>query len=425
VLLADGRTFERYSAPFPHDGPRARLWSFRDVTDRVRAEEAARRNHRFFETVIDTALDGYWVAGPDGAIREVNDAVCEMLGYTRRELLGMRIRDIEAMESPADVEARFQRIRTTGRDRFETRHRRKDGRLIDVEMSLRRLDLEDCPVVGFSRDLTERKRMQERMALSARLAGMGTLVAGVAHEVNNPLAAVLSSDGFALECVRALSGQVEEGDAPTMENVGRTLRDVAEALEDAQSAGQRIAQIVRSMAALANPHPTLSRTRLADVVSAAVRWLPAFVEKAVDLEVDVDGAPTGLAAPGQLEQLVVNLVGNAARSVRRGRRGLVRIRAFLPVPGLARIEVTDDGVGIDPAILPRIFDPFFTTRPSGEGHGAGLGLAVSHAIAEAHGGTLGVESVPGMGATFRLDLPAVADGPDGTGPAAGDRAAEP
>jgi signal transduction histidine kinase len=111
-----------------------------------------------------------------------------------------------------------------------------------------------------------------------------------------------------------------------------------------------------------------------------------------------------MASPGQIEQVVMNLVGNAAKATPRGERGVIEVRVGPGSPGMARLEVADRGVGIAPELLGRIFDPFFTTREVGQG--SGLGLSICHAIVSDHGGTLTVESEVGTGSVFRLELPA-------------------
>ena len=120
--------------------------------------------------------------------------------------------------------------------------------------------------------------------------------------------------------------------------------------------------------------------------------------------VDDLGAPDVVAAAGQIEQVLVNLVTNAANATPPGKRDVIRIRLGPGAPGMARLEVTDHGSGISPTTLRRIFEPFFTTRPVGKG--TGLGLAICHAIVTAHGGTLTVETEVGRGSTFRVELPA-------------------
>jgi two-component system NtrC family sensor kinase len=146
-----------------------------------------------------------------------------------------------------------------------------------------------------------------------------------------------------------------------------------------------------------------TRVRLGDVVTAAMRWLPASVGRSATVRVDDLGAPDVHASAGQLEQVVVNLVTNAAFAIPEGRRGDVSIRLSAAPDGRAVLEVEDTGTGIAPGTMERIFDPFFTTRDVGQG--MGLGLPICHAIVTAHGGTLTATSVPGEGSIFRLELP--------------------
>jgi signal transduction histidine kinase len=146
--------------------------------------------------------------------------------------------------------------------------------------------------------------------------------------------------------------------------------------------------------------------KLSEVVAEALRWIPAPLPRAIPIRVEDGGAPEVVASAGQIEQVVVNLVTNGARAVPEGKRGLVVVRTGPGSPGMARLEVADDGTGIEPALLERIFEPFFTTSPAGPGRGMGLGLAICHSIVTSHGGTISVESEVGKGSTFRVELPA-------------------
>jgi signal transduction histidine kinase len=161
---------------------------------------------------------------------------------------------------------------------------------------------------------------------------------------------------------------------------------------------------VKDMSTFGRPEADRKRLHLADVVAAAMQWLPATVAHRAVLQVEDHGAPDILASEGQIEQVLVNLVTNAANATPAARRGVITLRLGPGLPGMARLEVVDHGSGMSPATLQRIFDPFFTTRPVGKG--TGLGLAVSHAIITAHGGTLTAESKVGSGSTFRMELPA-------------------
>jgi signal transduction histidine kinase len=142
---------------------------------------------------------------------------------------------------------------------------------------------------------------------------------------------------------------------------------------------------------------------LARVVEGALRWIPPALRQRAAIDVVDEGAPDVVASPGQLGQVVVNLVANAVKSVPAGRIAQVRIHLGRGEPGMARIDVSDDGAGIAPEVMKRMFDPFFTTRSIGQG--MGLGLAICHAIVTAHGGHIGATSEPGKGATFRVELP--------------------
>ncbi|MEY2668873.1 MAG: hypothetical protein RJA59_1511, partial [Pseudomonadota bacterium] len=248
--------------------------------------------------------------------------------------------------------------------------------------------------------------IQARLVNTARLAALGTLVAGLAHEINNPLAAEIAGSGTALEITREARRRLQAGARLETEEELRALDQMAEALTDAQEGSQRIARIVKDMAAFARPDAGRTRVRLGDVVNDAIRWVPAPLLQASRLEVVDQNAPEVMASPGQIQQVVVNLLTNAMKARAPGKAGSVVLRIGAGDSGQAVLEVTDDGAGIDPAIRDRIFEPFFTTRPVGEGRGTGLGLAVSHAIATSHGGTLTVESEVGRGSTFRVELPA-------------------
>jgi signal transduction histidine kinase len=272
-------------------------------------------------------------------------------------------------------------------------------------------------LVGTIQDITgrkmaeiEREVLQGKLALASRLAAMGTLVAGVAHEINNPLAADVACAGLALEEARDLRRRLQDGSGVDMAALLPRVNAIVEALEDATGGSQKVALIVKDLAAFANPDPKRTRVLLVDVAATATRWMPLTLGQSVDIRVEDHGAPPVLASAGQIEQVVVNLLTNAAKATPPGRRGDIVIKIGPGGDGKARLDVIDKGMGIDPKIQERIFEPFFTTRRVGLGRGAGLGLAICHAIVTDHGGTLTVESELGRGSTFRLELPAVPAG---------------
>ena len=287
-----------------------------------------------------------------------------------------------------------------------------DGR-VEVVIAGRTLVIRARPVrdetgavimgIAMSQDVTDQRALRAQVALSARLASLGTLVAGVAHEVNNPLAGTISSVASAIAEQRALAARIRGEQPIDRHGLALAADAVVEILLDAQVGGGRISQIVKDLLLFGRPNPMRTRVRLGDVATASMRWLPASVGRAATVVVEDLGAPEVHASSGQLEQVVVNLVSNAAFAIPEGRRGEVSIRIFTSASGKAVLEVKDNGRGIDPATMERIFDPFFTTREVGQG--MGLGLPICHVIVSAHGGTLTAESVVGEGSTFRVELP--------------------
>ena len=258
-------------------------------------------------------------------------------------------------------------------------------------------------VTAIRRAEAEHRALQGKRALASRLAALRTLVAGVAHEINNPLAALMSNTATALEEVEAFRAALV-GDAP-LDRVGLLPRtdEVREALGDAKSSADRIAAIVKDLAVFGSPDQARSRVRLADTIQRSLQLLPPFVAERARLEVEIAEVPQVMASEGQLEQVIVNLVANAALAIQDGRKGEVRIRLGSGKPGAVRVEISDDGQGIRPDLVERIFEPFFTTRKTGKG--TGLGLAICNSIVSAHDGTLTVASEAGVGSTFRIELP--------------------
>jgi len=263
-------------------------------------------------------------------------------------------------------------------------------------------------------DITERKLAEQvlaslnaQLALTSRLAALGTLVAGVAHEINNPLAATLSDQELARGAVWELRDRLRGTGPLDREAEVRHLDEVVEELDEAQEAGRRIARIVKDLKTFGRPNQTRTRTRLTDIVDLAMRWVPVTVAQTATVTVESGGAPDVMVSPGQIEQVVVNLVANAANATPDGSRGAIVLRVGVGESGAALLEVIDRGKGMDPAVMARIFEPFFTTRDVGKG--TGLGLSICHSIVTSHGGTLTVTSQVGKGSTFRVELPAATE----------------
>jgi signal transduction histidine kinase len=240
-------------------------------------------------------------------------------------------------------------------------------------------------VIAIGQDLTLVRSLQAAAEHAERLAGIGRLVAGVVHELNNPLTAVnMYSDAL-------------------VEKLGHGGHDPAdvEKLRAIQEAGQRIQRLARDLVAYARPAGARTEpVELAGVIEEAARLAkPALKERAAFLEKRVLPSPPVEGSRASLVQVVVNLVTNAARAVPDG--GHVTV-SLAPDGGEVRLVVEDDGAGMAPEVAARAFEPFFTTRPA---QGIGLGLPIVQGIVERHGGTVALETAPGKGTKVRVTLP--------------------
>jgi two-component system NtrC family sensor kinase len=249
-------------------------------------------------------------------------------------------------------------------------------------------DGEPALLLALVEDTTEERRMQQQLVQSGKLAAIGELAAGVAHEINNPLFAILGLTEFLLK-------EAEPGSK------------ALQRLELIQQTGLEIKEIVRALLDFARENAEERHVvPLEDVVQATVDLVRRTnAHKGVELvdSYDATAAPV-TASPNQLKQIFLNLIANARQAMPNGGTVKVDVRQD---GNWVIASVTDDGPGIEPAILERIFEPFFTTkRQTG---GTGLGLSVSLGIAEAHGGSLTTSSEPGRGSTFTLRLPVSAE----------------
>ncbi len=396
------------------DGKLASVFSLvQDVTTRVRAETALKESENRFRLLARVAAIGIFQTGAQGQILFVNPTYLALTGLSETEAFGPEGRMAIHPDDRERVVREWQAAVSAGAPfAAEYRHLLPNGSVNWVRMvgaPFRGGDGAMAGHVGAMVDITQPRALQAQLALASRLAALGTLVTGVAHEINNPLAADLADQGLALEIVREVRGRLEEGAPLDRQAEAKLLGDVVEALEDAQGSGLRIARIVKDLTTFGRPDSRRTRVRVIDVVKGAMRWMPTEVARTSSITVEDGEAPDVVASSGQVEQVLLNLLTNAARATAGERREPIIVRIGPGKPGMARLDVVDRGTGIEPALLERIFEPFFTTHPISEGRGTGLGLAISHAIVTAHGGTLTVQTVVGKGSTFRVELPAAPD----------------
>jgi two-component system, cell cycle sensor histidine kinase and response regulator CckA len=352
--------------------------------------------------LLDIAPDAIAVVGR-GVVLYMSPTGARMLGFESSEDVAGR--NMAEWLHPEDVPvaaARIGEVIRLGRPLAlpqEYRATRQDGQTLIAEVSSVPITYEGQPaVLAFIRDVTERKALERRLAEAERLASLGRLSAGVAHELNNPLAHMM----LAVDFLRDILGTVEPARAATaLEQTQRTLGDMADNLE-------RMANIARELRSFSGPQPVVKTpVDLAQFLDLAVEQVSrARGTLSVSVERRYQDAPPAAADPRRMEQVFVNLLSNALDALDETPHGRTRsLYLTIRSHGDARVlvEIGDTGPGIPAAALDRLFEPFFTTKAYGKG--AGLGLSISRTIVQAHGGTLEVSSVEGEGTTFRVALP--------------------
>ena len=500
----------------------------RDITERMRVDEALRKSEEWHRTILKTAMDGFWLADATGRLLEVNDAYSRMSGYSAEELLGMRISDLEAAESAGATAAHIQSIIALGEDRFESRHRRKDGSAFDVEVSVQYQPAEGGRLVVFSRDITQHKLADEEMrekefllSESQRLGHIGSWfwdmkgpiswsdelyrLYGVSPDTFTPTAesfvTLIHPDDrsamqqwiaacAAAECPSELEfrvilpggrvhyfrgrGQSVRGAGNNVSHMAGTVQDITsqkeagierEKFEERLRTSQKMEAIGRLAGGVAHDFnnllsvillytgfamddaPDSVKNDIVEIRKAAdrgvtlVKQLLAFGRKQVmrpvpldlnkvvvgvqsmlrrvigeDIELAQLLAPNlglTLADPGQIEQVLMNLVLNARDAMTDG--GTLTIETanveideqnapchMSAKPGsYVQLVVADTGCGMDEKTRILAFEPFFTTKSNG----TGLGLSTVFGVVKQTGGYIWVDSAPGAGASFKICLP--------------------
>jgi two-component system NtrC family sensor kinase len=236
-------------------------------------------------------------------------------------------------------------------------------------------------------DITQSRALQAQVALTSRLAALGTLLAGVAHEINNPLAGALGAKAIAIEDLEGI-GLLLRLDRPLdRPAVARQLEQTVEVLRRSQDEVQRIAAIVQDLNHFGQPSQERARVRLEDRLKGVLEAVREALPPGVTVRVEGGGAPDVLGSPAQLDQVLTALVTSAARPLPDRPDRVVTVRLGEGPAGTARIEVSDDGPGLRPEQIDRLFEPFFATGKDGPGRPRGLSLPVARAIVIAHGGT--------------------------------------
>jgi PAS domain S-box-containing protein len=358
--------------------------NLRDITSRKEREE----ERALLAAIVETSEDAIIGNTLDGSITSWNSGAERIYGYTADEAVGKSISLLALPEQDDEVFEILDQLRAgESISHFETRLRRKDGAVIDVSLAASPVRDGAGNVIAASaiaRDITDQKRLAARLAQAERLSSVGELAAGVAHEVNNPLAAISLTAELALR--QELSPALHD--------------DLTLIRHEAGRAGD----IVRALLRFArHREPALEPIQMGEIIEEALSLLAdRLTRHRIELIRDIVPAPDTLGDRDQVLQVLINLLTNAVDAMKREGCGQLRVR-LTSSEDQVELALTDSGDGIPDDMVARIFDPFFTTKAPGEG--TGLGLSISHRIIADHNGALTAVNDPDGGACFRISLP--------------------
>jgi PAS domain S-box-containing protein len=364
----------------------------RDLSELRKVQAVAREHQSLLTNILESARESIYAVDPDGNFKWCNTATLKGLGFQRNDFIGRPLLDMVYEADRELVREKLAAALTGAPQTYEMRFFSYDGRLRHARVDNSPLVVEGktTGVLGIARDITEQKEERERAARADKLRALGQLASGVAHDFNNSLAAILGR-------AQLLRRQVND---PALV---RNLDIIQTAAEDAAATVRRIQTFARKspvkefemvdVATLLNDAIEITRTRWEN--EARLRGL----EYEVKLEAEVGQNTYGSAS--ELREVFVNVIVNAVDAMPRGGKLAITCRRR---ENRLQLQFTDNGMGMPDDVRQKIFEPFFSTKGA---HGTGLGLSVSYSIIERHEGLISVDSQPGGGTTFTIDLPAV------------------
>ena len=349
----------------------------------------------FSGEILETLSEGVALVRLDGQIHSANPGMARLLGTPARALEGRALAELIEPPLPeplAELPERECLLRGEGREPIP----------VSIRTTLLR-DKQRNPIglVLVARDLRELESLRRRLITSDRLASLGQLAAGIAHEINNPVTYVRANLGALRASLDGLESKLQ---APAARALAATLDEGRELIEESLEGVDRVVAIVRDVKSFSHAgEGTVGLVEIPPLIDSVLRVAAPQMRRA-SVICDVAPVPPVRGAVQQLQQVFLNLVINACQAVEGDQAIRIAVRSE---SDRVVVEVRDEGCGIPPDQLERIFDPFFTTKPVGEG--TGLGLSISYQIVQSHYGELTVESTPGHGSCFRVSLPAALD----------------
>ncbi len=375
---------------------------FEDMSLQYQAQEEKFR----LMSAIAQASETIVITDTNGSIEYVNPTFEKMTGYRTEEVLGKNPRILKSGHHDAPFYQNMWQTLCAGRTwKGQIVNKRKDGTIFEEDASISPVRNRNGDIINYvavKRDVTQEVALKKQLNQAMKMEAIGTLAGGIAHDFNNILSAIL---GYA----EMTELRLAEND-PIRQDMGQII-----------AAGHRATDLVRQILTFSRQEEKdeLKPVKVQHIIKEVLRLLRPSLPATIEMQVDIDpDCGQTLADPARIHQVLMNICANAKQAM-HGRQGILTIHLaeldgdsmIIPLlHGQSRwldLEITDNGVGIEPQVKERIFDPFFTTKPKGEG--TGLGLSVVHGIVKSHGGEITVDSEPGQGTTFHVYLPVVDD----------------
>ena len=375
------------------------ITAFRDVTIRKKAEDALRESENKYRQVFEMESDALFLIDKDsGRILEVNSAACSMYGFSREELLQKKNTDLSA--EPSKTTHQTQTEGTLIPIRY---HKKADGSVFPVEITAGHFSLNDRRVhLAAIRDISFRLKLEEQLLQAKKMESIGRLAGGISHDFNNLLSPIMGFSELMLKC----------------ETVDPHHRDW---LKSIRKAAERARDLTRQLLAFGRKQVLLLKpVSLEAVLKEIEQILRRTIREDIHIEIEIQPRVGVVKADiGQIEQILMNLALNAQDAMPKG--GTLRISLSetmfrpigsdesgdIPEKPHAMLTINDTGCGMSPDVIQHLFEPFFTTKEKGKG--TGLGLSMVYGIVKQHGGHILADSASGVGTTFMIYLPVIAN----------------